>query len=203
MPVLAELFPQFASRLIRNGATLGGNLGTGSPIGDSPPVLLALKASLVLASRDGERTVELADYFTGYRQTLKRDDELIKTILIPLPLAPLSAFHKIAKRRFDDISSVAVGVRAPARRRPASPTSPSASAGWPPPRSARPRPRRPCSGSRGPPRPYAAPPRSSATRARPMDDHRASAVYRAAMLRQSLRKFYAQNPAPQTEEVAS
>ena len=71
MPLLAQLFPQFASRLIRNGATLGGNLGTGSPIGDSPPALLALDASLVLASRDGEREVPLSDYFTGYRQTLQ------------------------------------------------------------------------------------------------------------------------------------
>ena len=69
VPLLAELFPQFASRLIRNGATLGGNLGTASPIGDTPPALLALDASLVLASRDGEREVALADYFTGYRQT--------------------------------------------------------------------------------------------------------------------------------------
>ena len=54
MPLLAELFPQFASRLIRNGATLGGNLGTASPIGDAPPALLALDASLVLASAAGE-----------------------------------------------------------------------------------------------------------------------------------------------------
>ena len=51
----------------------------------------------------------LAEYFTGYRQTVRRPDELIKTIRIPLPVAPISAFHKIAKRRFDDISSVAVG----------------------------------------------------------------------------------------------
>ena len=108
MPLLAEMFPQFASRLIRNGATLGGNLGTGSPIGDSPPALLALDASLVLASTSGERTVPLAEYFTGYRRTVKRPDELIKTIRIPLPVAPIAAFHKIAKRRFDDISSVAV-----------------------------------------------------------------------------------------------
>ena len=63
----------------------------------------------MLASVDGERTVPLADYFTGYRQTVRRPDELIKAIRIPRPLAPLSAFHKIAKRRFDDISSVAVG----------------------------------------------------------------------------------------------
>ena len=97
-------------RLIRNGATLGGNLGTGSPIGDSPPALLALDASLVLASTSGERTVPLSEYVTGYRTTIKRPDELIKTILVPLPVAPLSAFHKIAKRRFDDISSVAVAL---------------------------------------------------------------------------------------------
>ncbi len=45
VPLLDALFPQFASRLIRNGATLGGNLGTGSPIGDSPPALLALDAN--------------------------------------------------------------------------------------------------------------------------------------------------------------
>jgi xanthine dehydrogenase small subunit len=108
VPILAELFPQFASRLIRNGATLGGNLGTGSPIGDAAPALLALDSSVILASRSGEREVALADYFTGYRQTRKRPDELIKSIRIPRPIAPVCAFHKIAKRRFDDISSVAI-----------------------------------------------------------------------------------------------
>ena len=108
VPLLAQLFPQFASRLIRNRGTLGGNLGTGSPIGDTPPALLALRASVVLASVDGEREVDLADYFTGYRQTVKRPDELIKAIRVPLPLASTTAFQKIAKRRFDDISSVAV-----------------------------------------------------------------------------------------------
>ena len=108
VPLLAQLLPQFASRLIRNRGTIGGNLGTGSPIGDTPPALLALRASVVLASVDSEREVDLADYFTGYRQTVKRPDELIKTIRIPLPLASTTAFHKVAKRRFDDISSVAV-----------------------------------------------------------------------------------------------
>ena len=51
MPLLDELLPQFASVLIRNGATLGGNLGTGSPIGDAAPGLLALDATLVLSRR--------------------------------------------------------------------------------------------------------------------------------------------------------
>lgn len=108
VPLLAQLLPQFASKLIRNRATFGGNLGTGSPIGDTPPALLALGARLVLASVEGEREVEIATYFTGYRATLRRPDELIRAIRIPLPLATLTAFHKIAKRRFDDISSVAI-----------------------------------------------------------------------------------------------
>jgi xanthine dehydrogenase small subunit len=109
VPLLDELFPQFASPLIRNRATIGGNLGTASPIGDTTPALLSLEARVVLVSADGEREVELAEYFTGYRQTVRRPDELIRAVRIPLPLAQLTAFHKIAKRRFDDISSVAVG----------------------------------------------------------------------------------------------
>ncbi|GAB3581493.1 FAD binding domain-containing protein [Calidifontibacter terrae] len=111
IPLLDKLFSQFASRLIRNGATFGGNLGTGSPIGDTPPVLLALDAELVLACVGGERVVPLDDYFTGYRQSVRDAGELIRAIRFPRP-APgaLTEFHKIAKRRFDDISSVAVAV---------------------------------------------------------------------------------------------
>jgi xanthine dehydrogenase small subunit len=108
LPLLDAVFPQFASRLIRNGATIGGNLGTASPIGDLPPALLALDASVVLVSADGERVLPLADYFTGYRQTVRRPDELVRAVRVPLPAARLTAFHKIAKRRYDDISSVAV-----------------------------------------------------------------------------------------------
>ncbi|MBW8761455.1 MAG: FAD binding domain-containing protein [Microbacterium sp.] len=113
VPLLAEMLPQFASRLIRNRGTFGGNLGTGSPIGDTPPALLALGARLVLTSageddRIVEREVELSEYFTGYRQTIRQPGELIKAVRIPRPLARVTAFHKIAKRRFDDISSVAV-----------------------------------------------------------------------------------------------
>ena len=108
IPLLDHVFPQFASRLIRNGATVGGNLGTGSPIGDTPPALLALEAVLVLASADGQREVPLADYFTGYRQSVRQPGELIKSVRIPLPLAEINAFHKIAKRKFDDISGVAI-----------------------------------------------------------------------------------------------
>ncbi|MEV8594178.1 FAD binding domain-containing protein [Streptomyces sp. NPDC052012] len=198
VPLLAQLFPQFASRLIRNGATLGGNLGTGSPIGDSPPVLLALEASVVLADADGEREVPLADYFTGYRSSVRRPGELIRAVRIPLPLSPVTAFHKIAKRRFDDISSVAVafaldiedgvvrkariglgGVAATPIRALATEAALEGRA-------------------------WSAQTVEDAARVlrgegTPMDDHRASSLYRSAMLGQSLLKLYAQT----TEAVSS
>ncbi|MEU2832581.1 FAD binding domain-containing protein [Streptomyces lavendulae] len=198
VPLLAELFPQFASRLIRNSATFGGNLGTGSPIGDSPPVLLALEASLVLADADGEREVPLADYFTGYRQSVRRPGELIRAVRFPLPLSPVTAFHKIAKRRFDDISSVAVafaldiedgivrkariglgGVAATPIRALATEAALEG-------------------------KPWSAQTVEAAAevlkaQGTPMSDHRASAGYRSAMLGQSLLKLYAET----TEAVSS
>ncbi|GHI06755.1 xanthine dehydrogenase small subunit [Streptomyces cellostaticus] len=198
VPLLAELFPQFASRLIRNSGTLGGNLGTGSPIGDSPPVLLALEASLVLADADGERVVPLAEYFTGYRQSVRRPGELIRAVRIPLPLSPVAAFHKIAKRRFDDISSVAVafaldiedGVVRKARIGlggvAATPIRALATE----------------AALEG--KPWSAETVEAAARVlrgegTPMDDHRASSLYRSAMLGQSLKKLHAQT----TEAVSS
>jgi xanthine dehydrogenase small subunit len=204
VPLLDQLWPQFASRLIRNGATLGGNLGTASPIGDTPPALLALDASLVLASSQGEREVRLAEYFTGYRQSVRRPGELIKTIRVPLPVAPVTAFHKIAKRRFDDISGVAVayalrlddgaggrtvasimiglgGVAAmPIRALAAE----QALTGRPWTREA-----------------AAAAAEEMARAGTPMGDHRASQAYRIAMLRNSLLKFFAQHQFAEHEEA--
>ena len=110
VPLLDELLPQFASRLIRNRATLGGNLGTGSPIGDLAPALLALDAVVLLVSSRGARELPLADYFTGYRTSVRAADELVRSVRIPLPLASTTSFQKVAKRRYDDISSVAVAI---------------------------------------------------------------------------------------------
>lgn len=202
VPLLAELFPQFASRLIRNTATLGGNLGTASPIGDSIPVLLALDAELVLASTQGERTVPLADYFTGYRQTVRRPDELIKTVRIPQPLAPISAFHKIAKRRFDDISSISVAFALELDQDSQSVGSVKIGLGGvaATPLRARATEDQLTGG------PWTADAVARAAEAlqqegTPLDDHRSSAAYRVAMLRQALLKFYAEHPAPR--EVAA
>ena len=109
---LDQLFPLFSSRLIRHRATFGGNLCNASPIGDGAPVLMALGASVDLASyRDaGEptiRNVALADFFVDYRQTLIRNAELLTAVRVPKPLPEVSRFYKVSKRVLDDISTVA------------------------------------------------------------------------------------------------
>jgi xanthine dehydrogenase small subunit len=111
-PSLDEMLHWFAARQVRHRATLGGNLGTASPIGDLPPVLLALDAELRLASAAGERIVAIADFFTGYRQTVLQPQELIVAIRIPRTRTPgaiqrFSQSYKIGKRGTDDISIVA------------------------------------------------------------------------------------------------
>lgn len=109
LPMLEALLPLFSSRLIRNRATLGGNLATASPIGDSPPVLLALGAEVILASAEGERTVPVSELFTGYRKTALKDGEVIAKVRIPRPFPTIGRFYKVSKRVHDDISTVAAG----------------------------------------------------------------------------------------------
>ncbi len=104
---LGEWLDLFASPLIRNRATLGGNLATASPIGDSAPLLLALDAEVRIASGAGGRTVPLHAFFTGRRQTVLQPGELLVAIRIPKPLPQIVRFYKVAKRRVDDISTVA------------------------------------------------------------------------------------------------
>ena len=111
-PSLARMLRVFASRQVRSRATLGGNLATASPIGDSAPVLLTLDAALGLAAADGERTVPLAEFFTGYRRTVLRPGELIREIVVPrggaaAGLTRRADFLKVSKRRELDISTVA------------------------------------------------------------------------------------------------
>ncbi len=110
-PSLAKMLSVFAGRQIRNRATLGGNLATASPIGDSAPVLLLFDASVVLASAGGGRTVALSEFFTGYRKTAMRPDEIIREIILPraVPgegLVRREDFLKVSHRRELDISIV-------------------------------------------------------------------------------------------------
>jgi xanthine dehydrogenase small subunit len=107
LPLFDQLLPSFASRLIRQRATLGGNLATASPIGDAAPVLLALDAQLELVGSEGARRLPLSEFFTGYRKTALEPGELIATVRVPLPAPRLTRFYKVSKRVLDDISTVA------------------------------------------------------------------------------------------------
>ncbi|MCG9890650.1 MAG: xanthine dehydrogenase small subunit [Thermosynechococcaceae cyanobacterium MS004] len=111
-PSLDEMLFWFAACQVRNRATLGGNIGTASPIGDLPPVLLSLDAVLNLVGSQGTRRLPLVDFFKGYRQTDLQPGELIRSITVPTTLTPDAVrrdnqSYKIGKRGTDDISIVA------------------------------------------------------------------------------------------------
>lgn len=109
-PSLDEMLHWFAARQVRNRATLGGNIGTASPIGDLPPVLLSLDAQISLAGPTGQRDLPLAAFFQGYRQTALQAGEVIVSVQIPKPIAGtdrIAQSYKIGKRGTDDISIVA------------------------------------------------------------------------------------------------
>ncbi len=106
-PQLHRFHARFAGLPVRNSGTLGGNVANGSPIGDSMPLLIALGASVVLASVRGERALPLEDLYTGYRQNVMAADELLVRIAVPLPGAgETMAAYKVSKRTDDDISAV-------------------------------------------------------------------------------------------------
>ncbi len=117
LPALDEMIHWFAARQIRNRATIGGNLGTGSPIGDLPPVLLALDAVVTVAgpgqSEPVLREVPIDDFFTGYRTTVLAPGEIITAVTIARPDRSardehvVSWSYKVGKRGTDDISIVA------------------------------------------------------------------------------------------------
>jgi xanthine dehydrogenase small subunit len=119
LPYLDRYFPSFAalvrrigSRQIRNLGTIAGNLATASPIGDTIPCLIALDATVTLASRAGERVLPVESFITGYRTTALAAGEVIAAIRIPLLAAGQDfAAYKLCKRFDQDISTVVAAFR--------------------------------------------------------------------------------------------
>jgi xanthine dehydrogenase small subunit len=106
-PDFGALLHRFASLQIRNQGTLGGNIGNASPIGDSPPLLIALGAQVVLRQGTSTRTLPLQDYFIDYRVTVRQAGEFIEKIIVPRADAAWSfKAYKLSKRLDDDISAV-------------------------------------------------------------------------------------------------
>ncbi|WP_256549374.1 xanthine dehydrogenase small subunit [Photobacterium sp. CCB-ST2H9] len=106
-PDFGELLHRFASLQVRNQGTLGGNIANASPIGDSPPLLIALNAQIVLRRGNERRTLPLEDYFISYKITAQQPSEFIEKIIVPKPVIG-SEFraYKLSKRLDDDISAV-------------------------------------------------------------------------------------------------
>ncbi|MCX6246030.1 MAG: xanthine dehydrogenase small subunit [Bacteroidetes bacterium] len=107
IPVLHKILKIFGSLQIRNLATIGGNVGSASPIGDTLPVLFALGASVMVSSESGERMVKIEDFITGYRKTGLHKDELITEITVPKCQEKIkTGAYKVSKRKDLDISTV-------------------------------------------------------------------------------------------------
>ncbi len=107
LPALADILKVFGSLQIRNLATLGGNVASASPIGDTLPVLLALNTKVRLMAQGRQRELLLKDFIVGYRKTNIEADEIIALIIISKPLKnEIVKTYKISKRQDLDISSV-------------------------------------------------------------------------------------------------
>jgi CO/xanthine dehydrogenase FAD-binding subunit len=116
LPMLVDAARQVGGPQIQNRGTVGGNIANGSPAGDSLPVLAAADAVVVLRSVQSERRVPLTSFYTGYRATVMRADELIVAVEVP-PVAGAQWFRKVGTRAAQAISKVVVAaVRSSAPR---------------------------------------------------------------------------------------
>ncbi|MEM9523572.1 MAG: xanthine dehydrogenase small subunit [Pseudomonadota bacterium] len=107
-PDFAEMIRRYGSTQVRNAATIGGNIANGSPIGDSPPALIALGASLHLRKGDARRALPLEDFFVEYRRQDRRPGEFIEAVTIPRQPDRLKCY-KLSKRFDQDIAAVCGG----------------------------------------------------------------------------------------------
>ncbi len=104
-PSFAQLLRRYSSLQVRNAATIGGNIANGSPIGDGPPALIALGATLHLRQGDTRRDMPLEDFFVEYRKQNRLPGEFVEAVTIP-KTAPNLRCYKLSKRFDQDISAV-------------------------------------------------------------------------------------------------
>ncbi len=107
IPAFARLITRIGGQQVRNMGTIGGNIANGSPIGDSPPALIALSATVTLRSTSGTRTMPLEDFFIDYGKQDRQPGEFVECLFVPRPKAQSHfAVYKITKRRDEDISAL-------------------------------------------------------------------------------------------------
>jgi carbon-monoxide dehydrogenase medium subunit len=110
VPALTAAAATIGAAQIQNRGTVGGNLVNASPAGDTLPVWLATDTQIVLGGAGGERSVAASDFFTGYRQTARRDDELVLRVRVPLLPRRHVRFRKVGTRRAQAISKVVLSL---------------------------------------------------------------------------------------------
>lgn len=113
-PALVESARVFAGQMVRNTATVAGNICSGSPAADLVPPLLALDADVTLTSHSGSRTVALENFFHDYKVMERRPDELVTEVSWPQPSPhakrATNLFYKLARRKGDAITVVGIAV---------------------------------------------------------------------------------------------
>jgi xanthine dehydrogenase small subunit len=111
LPMLADASRLIGGPQIQNRGTIGGNIANASPAGDSLPVLAAVDATVVLRSMTGERRIAFNEFYTGYRASVRRADELIVAVEVPV-VSGHQWFRKVGTRAAQAISKVVIaGVR--------------------------------------------------------------------------------------------
>jgi len=106
IPALGPLFDRIGGEQVRNMGTIGGNIANGSPIGDTPPPLIALGATLTLRKGKKRRTIPLEEFFIAYGKQDRKPGEFVEAVHVPLPAKGARfAVHKVTKRRDEDITA--------------------------------------------------------------------------------------------------
>lgn len=112
IPQLTQFWERIGGEQVRNMGTIGGNVANGSPIGDTPPPLIALDGTVTLRRGNERRTVPLEKFFVDYGKQDRKTGDFVERIDVPLPAKnELFAAYKISKRRDEDISSVCAAIR--------------------------------------------------------------------------------------------
>ena len=109
LPEVEDYILRVGGWQVRNMGTIGGNIANGSPIGETPPLLIALGARIVLRRGDVRREIALEDFFIAYGKQDRAPGEFVETIVIPRPRGARVAAYKVSKRAHADISAISVG----------------------------------------------------------------------------------------------
>ena len=106
IPALGSLIARIGGEQVRNMGTIGGNIANGSPIGDTPPPLIALGATLTLRKGKSRRTIPLQDFFIAYGKQDRQPGEFVESVSVPVPAGDEKfAIYKVTKRRDEDITA--------------------------------------------------------------------------------------------------